>query len=116
MGFIRTITEVKLVILYILCRLSYPVSQLDLTAAAQVDDGFTYFDSVQAVAELLTTKHIEESTNTFYLITEKGRSDSETTEKDIPYSVRLKLDANIDILRKEMERSRMIAVMRDKNI
>jgi hypothetical protein len=35
-----------------------------------------------------------------------------TTENDIPYSVRLKLDANIDVLRKEMERARMVAVVK----
>ncbi|MDR2606115.1 MAG: DUF4364 family protein [Oscillospiraceae bacterium] len=115
MGFIRTLTEIKLVLLYVLNRLSAPVGLAQLIAAAQVDDGFTYFDAVQAIAELISTQHAAEQLSGarhLYSGTEKGLSDGTITESDIPYSVRLKLDATIGALRKEMERSRMVAVVR----
>jgi len=115
LGFIRTLTEIKLVLLYILNRFTEPLTQQQLTDAAQVDDGFTYFDAVQALSELLSTAHIEDSgdgAERTYSSTDKGRSAAATTASDVPYSVRLKLDANVDALRKELDLLRMVAIVR----
>jgi hypothetical protein len=102
----RSIIDVKLILLYVLNRISHPVTLSELSAFAQITDGFTYFDIVQALSELLRSGHVDElfpadkpnettdalsranTAASTYVSTQKGHDHGEIMERKLPYSLR----------------------------
>lgn len=89
LGFIHEKFEIKLLILYVLRLLPAPVTIEELAKLVLVDDGFTYFDYSQCLAELVETGHVGEE-NEGYSITPLGSTHGEAAETSIPFSVRNK--------------------------
>ena len=86
-GSIREKLEIKILILFILRRLPEPVSFEALTGLIMCDDGISYFDFCECVAELIKTGHILYQYDK-YSITEKGVRNGRITEDSLPYAVR----------------------------
>ena len=87
-GFIHEKLDIKLLILYILSRLSAPVDRGTLDELCQQsDEGIGYFDYSDCLGELMQTGHIV-CDDEEYAITDKGLHDSGETESRLPYSVR----------------------------
>ena len=111
-GFIREKLDIKILMLFILQRLNAPVDFDTLSDLTLCDDGFSYFDFVECVDELVETDHIYfDGSN--YVITDKGRRNGEITESSIPYSVRLKAEKNIAAVNAEIARNSMISTEKE---
>jgi len=106
-GFIREQLEVKLLILFIMRRLSKPVSHEILTGLALCDDGISYFDVIECLANLVETQHIAFENNEYSLLP-KGERNGEVLEKNLPYSVRARAEAATTIARVNINRDSMI--------
>lgn len=94
MGFIHDKLDIKLLLLYLMARVEGSVDLTTLTDLAFCDEGVTYFDFAEAVAELVETGHLTLSDGR-YTITDKGRRNGEACESSLAYSVRRKCDRNL---------------------
>ncbi len=87
-GFIHELLDIKLLILFILSRLSAPVERGTLDELCQQsDEGVGYFDYTDCLGELIASGHVV-CEDEDYAITDKGRRNSREVESRLPYSVR----------------------------
>lgn len=93
-GFIQDELDLKLLVLYIMARIAAPITFLQLLELALCDAGVDYFSLTQAVEHLVATEHLGREGER-YLITDKGRRNSEICESSLPYSVRRRCDENL---------------------
>ena len=97
-GFIREKLDIKLLILYVLSNLSGRIDPETLADLCLFDGGVGYFDYIECLDELTSTGHVTKDEDG-YLITEKGRKNSDAVSSSLPYSVRskaLKLTEPVD--------------------
>ncbi len=107
-GFIKSEMDLKVLILFILCRLPEPVHRDALTETTLLcDNAIGYFDFTDCLADLVRTGHIS-AQKEFYSITEKGRLNGEATESGIPYSVRIRAERAAATLAAALQRDSMI--------
>ena len=106
-GFIHEKLDIKILILFILRRLSEPAPFELLTELTMCDDGISYFDYVDCLADLTKTEHIKVENNS-YTISEKGKRNGEITESSLPYTVRRKAENSVFLLRGKQNRNAMI--------
>ena len=111
-GFIHNQIEVKVLILFIMRRLSKPVSLEILTGLALCDDAISYFDVTECVANLVETSHLSLE-NEEYSLTPKGERNGEILEKNLPYSVRIRAEAATTLARASINRDAMIKTERE---
>jgi len=113
-GFIHEKIEIKVLILYIMRRLPGPVTFDVMTGFAVCDDGISYFDFTESVAELVATEHLRLEDN-HYSLTNKGKRNGEITESSLPYSVRAKAEAKAVELRSSQSRNSLVKTSRAAN-
>jgi len=106
-GFIHEKIDIKILILYILRRIPASVTFDELTGLVMCDEGISYFDFTECIAELIKTKHIRHKDNK-YSLTVKGAHNGEITEKSLPYTVRCKVDDITSNFRSMLGRDEMI--------
>ncbi len=106
-GFIQDPLALKLLILYIMDRLTEPADLSTLTELALCDEGVDYFQFSQALTELRETEHIHME-DELYTITDKGRTNSSVCENELPYSVKAKCDKNVAVANLRLRRSRQV--------
>lgn len=104
-GFIHDMLDVKLLVLYIMARVMYPVDLQKIYELAFQDDCLSYFDLAQAVPDMVESGHLEEIEGKRYLITEKGREACAVTEDAIAYPVMQRAQAAVDRFNRAMRRS-----------
>jgi hypothetical protein len=93
-GFIHDKLDIKFLILYLMSRVAGPVDFSTLADLAFCDNGVTYFDFAESLAELVETGHLTLEGET-YEITEKGRRNGAACESSLAFSVRQKCDQNL---------------------
>jgi len=106
-GFIREKLEIKILILFILRRLPEPVSFDMLTELTLCDDGISYFDYTECVAELVKTEHIRLKDEK-YSLTEKGIRNGTILEDSLPGSIRSQVESSTVAARRELSRNSQI--------
>ena len=107
-GFIQDMLDVKVLILYIMARVLYPVDLQKIYELAYQDDRLSYFDLAQAVPQMVETGHLEEIEEGRYVITEKGREAGKVTEDAIAYPVMQRAQAAIDRFNRQVRRSSFV--------
>lgn len=107
LGFIHEKLDIKILILFILRRLPDAVDPDTLAELALCDDGISYFDYSDCLAELVETGHIDDKDNQ-YKITEKGDRNGSIIESSLPYSVRKKAEKQVAKVAAKMRRNSMI--------
>ena len=107
-GFIHGELDTKILILYVLRRLPRPVDAQTLSDLCSFDNGVSWFDYSECLADLVDTGHVERLSGERYLITDKGRTNGEAAETSIPYSVRMKADRLLEPVAARMRRDAMI--------
>jgi len=95
-GFINGKLEIKFLILYIMARLDGAATFDTLQELCLCDGGVDYFSFSECLADLVHTRHVAQSPEGLYAITEKGRANSSICESSLPYAVRLRADRNLE--------------------
>ena len=108
-GFIHGELEQKILILYILARLSEPVPFATLLDLALCDDGIRYFDFAERLSELVDTGHVV-GPEGGYVITEKGRRTAGICEEELAYTVRMRCDESAEACNRAMRREEQVRV------
>lgn len=106
-GFIHDKLDIKILILFVLGRLPAAIDGNGLSQLVLIDDGISYFDYTDCLAELVETEHVEE-TDAGYRITEKGARNGGAIESSLPYSVRKKAERILAPVAEKLQRDNMI--------
>ncbi|MCL2820167.1 MAG: DUF4364 family protein [Oscillospiraceae bacterium] len=113
-GFIHERIEIKVLVLFIMRRLSGPVSPDVLVGLTLCDDGIGYFDVTESIAMLVETKHLKLEDGK-YSLTQKGERNGEILEKNLPFSVRKRAEDATTLVRANISRDAMIKTERHTN-
>ena len=85
-GFVHDMLDVKVLILYIMARVSYPVDLQKIYELSYQDDGLSYFDVAEAVPQMIESGHLERVDGERYVITEKGREAAKTHRQGVTWA------------------------------
>lgn len=107
-GMIQENLDIKILILFILSRLSDEVGTDVLEELCRESGGVGYFDFMACLSELADTGHVVMSETGCY-ITELGRSNAETVESSIPFSVRREAAELLKPIETRMRRNALIS-------
>ena len=99
--------DIKILILFILRNLSEPVPIDELIDLTISDEGISYFDFMECVAELVESDHIKYKGGV-YGLTEKGARNGKATENNLPYGLRNHAEKATYIHRGIQKRNAMI--------
>ena len=105
LGFIHDMMDVKVLILFVMARVNYPVNIQQIYELSYQDDCLSYFDVCTAVPEMVTSKHLKEMEEGCYEITEKGRETGSLTEDSIAYTVKCRAENAVNKFNRQIRRS-----------
>lgn len=108
LGFIHDMLDVKVLILFVMARVSYPVNIQQIYELCYQDDCLSYFDVCTAVPEMVKSGHLKPEAEDCYGITEKGKADGALTEDSIAFSVRQKADNAVARFNRQIRRSSFV--------
>jgi len=100
--------DIKILILYILNRLSGPVDFGSLSDLCGSDSDVGYFDFADCLSDLVETGHVDKTAEG-YRITEKGARNAAEVSGSLPFSVRDKADKALAPVAERLERLNMIS-------
>lgn len=86
-GFIQDMLDVKVLILFVMAKISAPASLQKIYELCYQDDRLSYFDVSVAVPQMVQSGHLERLKDDTYRITDKGRENEEVTRDAIAYPV-----------------------------
>ena len=105
LGFIHDMLDVKVLILFVMARVSYPVNIQQIYELSYQDDCLSYFDVCTAVPEMVKSGHLKELENDNYEITEKGKADGSLTEDSIAFTVKQRAENAVSRFNRQIRRS-----------
>lgn len=108
LGFIHDMLDVKVLILFVMARVSYPVDIQQLYELSYQDDCLSYFDVCTAVPEMVKSGHLQELENSQYVITEKGKADGALTEDSIAFTVKQRAENAVARFNRQIRRSSFV--------
>lgn len=108
LGFIHDMLDVKVLILFVMSKVSYPVNVQQIYELCYQDDCLSYFDVCTAIPEMVSSGHLKELENDTYEITDKGRADCALTEDSIAYTVKCKAENAVSRFNRQVRRSSYI--------
>ena len=108
LGFIHDMMDVKVLILFVAARSSYPMTTQEIYELCYQDDCLSYFDICTAIPEMVATGHLKKLEEDKYEITETGREAGELTEDSIAYSVKQRAENAVARFNRQLRRSSFI--------
>lgn len=108
LGFIHDMMDVKVLILFVTSRASYPMTVQEIYEVSYQDDCLSYFDICTAVPEMVKSGHLQEVEDERYVITEKGKQDGALTEDDIAYTVKRRAENAVTQFNRQLRRSSFV--------
>ena len=108
LGFIHDMMDVKVLILFVMARVNYPVTISQIYELCYQDECLSYFDVCTAVPELVKSRHLAQLDEECYEITEKGRADGSLTEDSIAFTVKQRADNAVSRLNRQIRRSSFV--------
>lgn len=108
LGFIHDMLDVKVLILFVMARVSYPVNIQQIYELCYQDDCLSYFDVCTAVPEMVKSGHLKELENDHFEITEKGKADGSLTEDSIAFTVKQRADNAVARFNRQIRRSSFV--------
>lgn len=108
LGFIHDMLDVKVLILFVMARVGYPVTNQQIYELCYQDDCLSYFDVCTAIPEMVKSGHLKEMQEQTYSITEKGRADGALTEGSVAYSVRCRAENAVARFNRQIRRSSFV--------
>ncbi len=107
LGFIHDMLDVKVLILFVMARVSYPVTIGEIYELCYQDDCLSYFDVCTAVPEMVKSGHLKEDGEKF-VITEKGKADGSLTEDSIAFTVKQRAENAVAKYNRQIRRSSFV--------
>lgn len=108
LGFIHDMLDVKVLILFVMARVNYPVNTQQLYELCYQDDCLSYFDVCTAIPEMVNSGHLQQGEEETYTITEKGKADGSLTEDSIAYTVRCRAENAVNRFNRQIRRSSFV--------
>ena len=108
LGFIHDMLDVKVLILFVMARVSYPVNVQQIYELCYQDDCLSYFDVCTAVPEMVRSGHLKELEDDCYEITEKGRADGSLTEDSVAFTVKQRAENAVSRFNRQIRRSSFV--------
>lgn len=106
-GFIHDMLDVKVLILFVMSRVLYPIDAQKIYELCYQDECLSYFDVQTALPEMIASGHLEQTQNDF-VITEKGRDACSVTEDSIAYPVAQRAQRAVDQFNRAVRRDSFI--------
>ena len=111
LGFIHDMMDVKVLILFVMGRVKYPVDREQIYELCFQDDSLSYFDVCTAVPQMVDSGHLEYQAvdgKEMFTITEKGRSDGLLTEDSIAFTVKQRAENAVARFNRQIRRSSFV--------
>ncbi len=108
LGFIHDMLDVKVLILFVLSRVNYPVTGQEVYELCYQDDCLSYFDVCTALPEMEKSGHLELTEDGKYQITPKGRETCGLTEDSIAFTVRRKAENAVARFNRQVRRASFV--------
>ena len=108
LGFIHDMMDVKVLILFVMSRVGYPVNVQQIYELCFQDDCLSYFDVCTALPEMVESGHLKKEEDECYVITDKGRETAKLVEDSIAFSVRQKAENAVDRFNRKVRRSSFV--------
>ena len=105
LGFIHDMMDVKVLILFVMARVNYPVTIQQIYELCYQDDCLSYFDVCTAVPEMVNSRHLKELEDGCYGITDKGKETGSLTEDSIAYTVKCRAENAVNKFNRQIRRS-----------
>jgi len=104
LGFIHDMIDVKVLILFVTARASYPMTAQEIYEICYQDECLSYFDVCTALPEMVDSGHLQLVEDERYEITEKGRQDGALTEDSIAFTVKQKAENAVSRYNRQLRR------------
>ena len=108
LGFIHDMMDVKVLILYVMTRVNYPVNIQQIYELCYQDDCLSYFDVCTAVPEMVKSGHLKELEGENYEITEKGKETGSLTADSIAFTVKQRAENAVARFNRQIRRSSFV--------
>ena len=108
LGFIHDMLDVKVLILFVTARSSYPMTLQEIYEMCYQDDCLSYFDVCTAVPEMVTSGHLKQLDDERFEITDKGRETGSLTEDSIAFTVKQRAENAVDKFNRQIRRSSFV--------
>lgn len=108
LGFIHDMMDVKVLILFVTARSSYPLSSQEIYELCYQDDCLSYFDVCTAIPEMVASGHLQQAEEEKYEITEKGRQAGELTEDSIAFTVKQRAENAVARFNRQLRRQSFV--------
>ena len=108
LGFIHDMLDVKVLILFVMARVSYPVNIQQIYELCYQDDCLSYFDVCTAIPEMVKSGHLQMVEDEKYEITEKGRQDGELTADSIAFTVKQRAENAVARFNRQIRRQSFV--------
>ena len=108
LGFIHDMMDVKVLILFVASRASYPLTCQEVYELCYQDDCLSYFDVCTAIPEMVASGHLKQVEDERYEITEKGRQDGSLTEDSIAFTVKQRAENAVAKYNRQLRRSSFV--------
>ena len=108
LGFIHDMLDVKVLILFVMSRVNYPVTNGEIYELCYQDDCLSYFDVCTAIPEMVKSGHLKVVEEDRYAITEKGRADGSRTEDSIAFTVKQRAENAVAKYNRQIRRSSFV--------
>ena len=107
LGFIHDMMDVKVLILFVASRSSYPMTAQEIYELCYQDECLSYFDVCTALPEMVESGHLKQEEDR-YEITEKGRADGVLTEDSIAFTVKQRAENAVARFNRQLRRSSFV--------
>ena len=108
LGFIHDMMDVKVLILYVMSRVNYPVTVQQIYELCYQDECLSYFDVCTAVPEMVASNHLIPLEDDTYEITPKGKEAGALTQDSVAFSVRQRAENAVNKFNRQIRRSSFV--------
>ena len=108
LGFIHDMMDVKVLVLFVMARSSYPLTSQEVYELCYQDECLSYFDVCTALPEMVASGHVKELEDGRYEITDKGRETGALTEDSIAFTVKQRAENAVARFNRQIRRSSFV--------
>jgi hypothetical protein len=108
LGFIHDMMDVKVLILFVAARSSYPLTTQEVYELCYQDECLSYFDVCTALPQMVETGHMQKVDEERYEITDKGRADGKLTEDSIAFTVKQRAENAVERFNRQLRRNSFV--------